>query len=288
MSFFEFLNWSPEDRRSLFTSVRKCTGAWSTEKPEIIRLRTRLLELQGYRCAYCQIPIISDTVGARELDHILPKDGNANHLDEKKISELEEDRYCTYGYPQWQFEPRNIALICKPCNSSKSTYDSLNKRAAGKTLKRYPSEVRFNCYHPHYHCYTTHIEIDENFIYSYLTEKGRVLLKICGLTKVEVLEKKFAPAACMITLPGRELYAVVASLVDNIERKCFGLSHAINALKANRKLTETEASDLIERGKNCVSEEDIKELKKACGNLEIRMVSSRKISDEAAIRKALK
>lgn len=288
MSLFDVLSWSTLDKRTLFVKIRSCTGDWSTEKPEIQELRKRLLELQSYRCAYCQYRLISDMVGYRELDHILPKDGNANHSDAKKISELEKDRYSTHGYPQWRFEPKNIVLICKPCNSSKGTYDSLTNRTGGKLLKRYPPITRFSCYHPHYHSYAAHIDIDENFIYSHLTDEGRVLLKICGLMTIQNLEKKFAPAACIVTLPGRNLHAVVNSLIDNLEEKNFGLGHAINALRTNRKLNQAEAAALIEQGKNCVTEGDRITFKQACESLESRMILLKRARQQKVLKKALK
>ncbi|WP_334598656.1 HNH endonuclease [Pseudomonas alvandae] len=288
MSLFDMLEWSSGDRRNLFVKVRSCTGKWDTEKPEIEELRDRLLVLQKYRCAYCQFPIIADMVGYRELDHILPKDGNSNHTEAKKISDLEADRYSTRGYPQFRFEPKNLALICKPCNSSKSTYDSLINRASARPLSRYPSANRFSCFHPHFHHYAAHIEIDENFFYSHLTEEGRVLLKICGLMKVENLEKKFGPAALKISIPGRDLYAVVRSLTVQLEERNFGLGHAVNALTTNRKLSISEAQSLIAQSLNCATEQDTLLLKQTCQALGARKIASGRNRAKKLVAKALK
>lgn len=268
MSLFENLAWSTEDVRKLFVEVRKCTGKWSTENKPVIDLRDRLLVLQRYRCAYCQYPITANLVGYRELDHILPKEGNSNHTDSKKNSDLEDDRYVTHGYPQFKYEPKNLALICKPCNSSKGTYDSLLSRATGKAPIRYPRESRFMCFHPHYHNYSAHIAIDENFFYKHLTERGRVLLKICGLMKVENIEKKFAPAARKVTIPGRDLYSVVRSLTMQLEERNFGLGHAIDALITNRKLSNIDARKIISQCSKCVTQQDLDLLKRACEALE--------------------
>lgn len=288
MNFFEKLEWSNTDKRGLFAEVLKCTGDWSTKKPAIKKLRARLLILQNYRCAYCQYPIPSDMVGYRELEHILPKEGSSNQPTAKKKSELEDDRYATDGYPQFKFQPKNLVIICKPCNSSKGTYDTLTKRGRGRSLVRYPPANRFICFHPHYHNYAAHIQIDENFLYSYSTDEGRVLLKICGLMKVETLEKKFAPTALKITLPGRDLLSVIKSLAIQLQERNIGLSHAANALIINRKLTSPEAHELINQSLNCDSERDILLLKQACQRLEARMKAPRQTRAKKVIAKALK
>lgn len=288
MSLFEKITWTANDKRTLHSKVRKCKGDWGTDKPEIVELRDRLLVLQCYRCAYCQYPITADMVGYRELDHILPKEGNAKHSDLKKDSENEKDRYATHGYPDFKFEPINIVLICKPCNSSKGTYDSLINRAVVRKQKTYPLANQFSCFHPHYHKYGAHIQINENFIYSYSTDEGRVLLKICGLMKVQNLEKKFAPAARKITLPGKDLYKVITNLAIQLEDRNFGLSHAVNALMANRKLTDVEAKDLIAKSLACITAQDVMELKNLCQILEARMIPVKKMSAHAVLNKALK
>ena len=288
MSFFDILLWSNEDKRTLFAKVRKCSGDWSTKKQEIIEFRKRLLVLQKYRCAYCQFPIVSDMVGYRELEHILPKEGNVKHSAAKKISDLEIDRYATNGYPQFKFQPKNLVLTCKPCNSSKGTYDSLTNRGNGRTPVRYPPADRFTCFHPHYHHYGVHIQIDDNFLYSYLTDEGRVLLKICGLMKVENLEKKFAPAALKVTIPGRALYVVVKSLTLQIEERNFGLSHAINALVINRKITVSVAKDLIAQARRCVTIRDDAHLKRACEAVEALAQAPSHNRAKRIIAKALK
>jgi 5-methylcytosine-specific restriction endonuclease McrA len=288
MSFFDKLEWSNKDKRSLFAEVLKCTGDWSTEKPAIKKLRARLLILQKYRCAYCQYPIPSDLVGYRELDHILPKEGNSNQPVAKKKSEQEDDRYATDGYPQFKFQPKNLAIICKPCNSSKGTYDSLTNRGHGRSLVRYPPANRFICFHPHYHNYAAHIQIDENFIYSHSTDEGRVLLQICGLMKVEILEKKFAPAALKITLPGRDLFSITKSLTMQLQERNLGLSHVVNALIINRKLTSSEAHQLMTQSLRCNTERDTLLLKQACQRLEARMKAPRQTRGKKVIAKALK
>lgn len=288
MSFFETLNWSYSDKNVLFAQVRNCTGKWSTKLKPITDLRTRLLDLQSYRCAYCQAPIIYDVVGHREIDHILPKDSSNPCCPVKSISNNDDDRYHTQGYPEFKFEPRNLVLICKYCNSSKGSYDSLIKRGATRPLTHYPRSNQVAWFNPHFQNYSDHIAIDQNFIYSHMTDQGKFVLEKCGLMKVELLEKKFGTFALYKASQGGDLYLCITRLAEGISMKEFSINHATNALVNKRRLNAVEARSILDQFMRDGSPRGRKLIEKTCSAIEARLQPASQRLSPARTSKAMK
>lgn len=288
MSFFETLNWTLNDKNKLFPRVRNCSGAWSTRLGAIKDLRARLLDLQGYRCAYCQSPIIYDMVGHRELDHVLPKDSSNPLCALRSISNKGPDRRHTSGYPEFKFEPRNLVLVCKYCNSSKGTYDPLVKRDCVRPLSRYPRFTQLGWFHPHFQKYSDHIRIDPNFIYSSVTDQGKFVLNACGLLKAELLEKKFGTYALYKASQSGSLYQCLSRLVDGISMKEFSSKHAVNALEKKRRLSSLDAQTIVDQFMSSSGARSRKLVEKACKDIEASQQAGARTLNRTRISKAMK
>ncbi|OEZ98157.1 HNH endonuclease [Duganella sp. HH101] len=170
------------------------TLEWSTKLDGITDLRSELLKIQHFRCAYCQTPIFADQNGLRELEHILPKHASPYVDITTGFTSIFSDRYHTYGYEQFCFEPKNIIITCKQCNSSKTTFDPLFIRSL--VLSDYPViATDFFWVHPYFHHYSEHITISENWTYKGETYEGKALIRVCKLDEIEVLARRQMAAA---------------------------------------------------------------------------------------------
>ncbi|MFM0389310.1 hypothetical protein [Paraburkholderia dipogonis] len=131
------------------------------------------------------------------MDHILPKSQSPSKgFDADVASNGTFDvRRHTTGYPAFTFEPENLAIACKRCNSHKGTFDPLMNRAA--VPAKYPKKSSsFLWVHPFYDRYENHIDIQDGGIYvkKNNSEKGNTVIKACGLDKSEELTKRLAEA----------------------------------------------------------------------------------------------
>ena len=137
--------WDDQDDRAL-SKVKK-------------HIKDHYLEVQGYRCCYCQQRIVVSHNGAWDTDHIIPKDTHAAFL----------------------FEPQNLCVSCKDCNLIK-----LNKGVLKKPNRvRFPrSPQDYTFVHPHFHKYADHIYIvQEAALYLPKTLEGIKLIEVCGLLR---------------------------------------------------------------------------------------------------------
>lgn len=176
--------------RSIQRSVRSNRGrAWSTTAPGVYALRMWLLEKQNFRCAYCQIPITSVRLGHCELDHVLPKAPSSKLKRMLARSNAPEHRYHTFGYRRFKFVPQNLAVTCKQCNTFKGSFDPLSDRT--KSPGKLPYVPAAYCWvHPQLHDYTQHISIDEDWLYTGLSDEGSNTIRVCKLDKAEVVSRK--------------------------------------------------------------------------------------------------
>lgn len=115
-------------------------GIWNDGTPEILKarghIRLHYLREQDFRCAYCRIQKKEKHGMTWDVEHILPKS----------------------KYPEFLFEPENLAIACKECNGSKDDQDILQRGLGRK--KQYPcASNAFTIVHPHYDKYSEHIEI---------------------------------------------------------------------------------------------------------------------------------
>ena len=246
MSFFKKLNWQVSDA-ALLRQVKKLTGKdWSTDHDYVKRLRNRLLDLQNWRCVYCQAPISSDENGFRELEHILPKKASPNYSLPNATSNEAKHRRNTGGYSSFTYEPKNLAISCKQCNTNKGTYDPLRNRS--RAPKYYPRPSAFEWFHPYWDEYARHIKINtRDWTYSKVTDEGDKVITVCKLDKADTLARKFSIRAQVRTRHAKPagLGAALYSVATSVIAKEFGKKQAVDSLVDNFLLSEAEARQLF-------------------------------------------
>jgi len=99
-------------------------------------IREHYMKAQNYRCAYCRIDKKEAHGMVWDVEHILPKS----------------------LYPAFLFEPNNLSLVCKDCNTAKGDVEVLRK--PNKRLKNIPCDQQdYLIVHPHFDTYSDHFEI---------------------------------------------------------------------------------------------------------------------------------
>lgn len=245
-TYFETLEWSDEDE-VLFEKVRRLGSQgkeWKTSFVAIKSLRARLLDLQNRRCAYCQAPIVANENGHRELDHILPKEGSKDARAPSAVSGALSDRYHTFGYPSFRFEPKNLVVVCKQCNTFKGTFDPLTNR--GSSCAKYPKGMTaFTWFHPHIHKYSDHIKISKNMLFSRITRGGAYVIHACKLNQSSTIENKFTARAITQVRNAPNLRVAIGSLSTSIASGNLGEAQAKAALTQCFQLKAPEADALL-------------------------------------------
>lgn len=101
-------------------------------------VKQHYLEEQGFRCAYCRMVKKERHGSTWDVEHILPKS----------------------LFPQFLFEPENLAAACKECNNHKDACQVLVSRSTSQ--KTYPtSSDAYLIMHPHYDKFSDHFELTE-------------------------------------------------------------------------------------------------------------------------------
>jgi hypothetical protein len=178
---------------AVLNAVRAVNAAtWNSSIPELITYRKVLMAAQDRRCVYCKRTVLRPELGHRELDHILPKSQTPSTGFDgvKAASNAKEDRRHTRGYLAFQYEPENLAVSCKRCNSFKGSFDSLVDRTHAPVA--FPTQSQdYQWVHPHYDDYTDHIEIQQGLLYVAVVSspKGLAVIHACGLDRAEELTK---------------------------------------------------------------------------------------------------
>ncbi|MCP3748996.1 HNH endonuclease [Pseudomonas sp. SBB6] len=242
---FEIIDFSDDDD-ALLEAVRGHKGkAWSANA-DIIRYRKRLLELQNYRCAYCQGAIALDEVGHRELDHIFPKSTTKDCGVDKGRSNDDNHRQHTFGYPQFTFEPLNLIVTCKICNAFKKSHDPLLDRSMAYESDDYPVLGSILWYYPYSHRYSDHIGRTENWTYTRLSAQGEAVIRVCKLDKAEVLASRFSIRALIQAKRSENVRTAFTSLAGHVDDKVCSLEQAVDALAGTLGISEEICEQLIE------------------------------------------
>lgn len=249
---------------NLLSEVRACVGKWSTSLAPIARLRDRLLNLQNLRCVYCQAPIEAEEIGYRELEHILPKGKSSRCTQQSGTSNLPSKRRATLGYPEFMFEPLNLAISCKQCNNLKGMHDCLVDRSQARPLRAYPQARGLLWFHPHHECYDTHISIDDDFSFTGLTDGGRAVIKECGLDRVEVLTRKFYARAKTRAKHADSMRKKVESLASGVESFYFSKADAARSLSEDCSISLVDATHLITCRLNAITALELEALYEQC------------------------
>ena len=124
------------------------------------RARDYYRKKQNRRCAYCRT-VIRTSQASPEIEHIIPKSDK----------------------PAWMYEPFNLCLSCKMCNTKKST----KKVLKDKTVVSLPKDSdSYKLVHPHIDRYSDHINIIDDILYEGLTKKGKETIRVCELNRYEL------------------------------------------------------------------------------------------------------
>jgi len=135
---------------------------WTNRKFDEFRsnLIADLRVKQNNKCCYCKWDLGFDIKNV-DIEHIIPKS----------------------IYSQFTFNPKNLALSCPGCNTSKGTKNVLHK-----PIKQYTrSGSNIMIVHAHFDDYEECIEIHEGAIYEALDDdgKGCDTIKICKLHRMK-------------------------------------------------------------------------------------------------------
>jgi uncharacterized protein (TIGR02646 family) len=144
---------------------------WKNEKFDGFKsnLITDLRFKQDNKCCYCKWELGYDIKNV-DIEHIIPKS----------------------TYSQFTFNPKNLALSCPGCNTSKSFKNVLHK-----PIKSYPrGGTNIMIVHAHFDDYKECIEIHDGAIYEGLDDagKGCDTIKICKLHRMKKVLKKMRKA----------------------------------------------------------------------------------------------
>lgn len=145
------------------SSSSKDPGHW--ERPENSSVREEIkkyyIECQAGLCCYCAKSHPPDNLRHWDGEHIMAK----------------------ALYPEYLYEPRNLAAACPTCNLWKSDFDVLIRPSP----KNYPrSSAKFSLIHPHVDEYSDHISLHLGFVYVPKTRKGAKTIDVCYLGRFAV------------------------------------------------------------------------------------------------------
>ncbi|CAM3328838.1 HNH endonuclease [Polaromonas hydrogenivorans] len=162
---------------------------WNKTEGKIVEVRNTIrkhyLKEQSYCCAYCKIEK-KETHGLTwDIEHILPKS----------------------LFPEYLFEPENLAIACKECNNPKDATNVLTNQS--KKPIKYPSRSNdYSIVHPHFDKHHEHFEIiviGKKRIYRILNEhKASQTYIACNLSRFDY---KFAEWECFDSAIANEFSA---------------------------------------------------------------------------------
>jgi hypothetical protein len=180
-------------------------------------------------------------------------------------------RRATLGYPEFKFEPLNLAVSCSQCNNLKGMYDGLADRAQARPLLVYPQAMDLIWFHPHYERYDSHISIDDGFGFTGLTDSGRAVVTACGLDRAEVLENKFYARAYSRARHADSVRKKVDALASGVETLHFSKAHAARSLSRTCSIVLADATRLLERRLGATTAIELEALYEECKQYEKAM-----------------
>lgn len=125
------------------------------------RFRRDMLPKQNYRCAYCRLELHPNEV-TPEIEHIVPKNLK----------------------PDWMYEPFNLCISCKLCNTKKG---HVKKTLVDESVDVLPRDsASYKMIHPHLDRYSENIEFVGDVLYRGISDKGKYTISLCELNRYEV------------------------------------------------------------------------------------------------------
>lgn len=136
----QIITFDLQDQTHIDTYDGKDHTFWNNTAGPMLRIRANIrnfyLLQQNNHCCYCKMLKQEDHGLVWDVEHIIPK----------------------APYPQFLFEPYNLAVSCKECNISKDNQETLVNTTS--TQQGYPMQGdKYLIIHPHFDNYDEHIEV---------------------------------------------------------------------------------------------------------------------------------
>ncbi|MGF6571645.1 uncharacterized protein (TIGR02646 family) [Paraburkholderia sp. GAS333] len=158
---------SPEQHATLREGGAADVHYWESHpeevKPFFKRFKAEIKEYyraeQGRRCCYCSFELASDH-STFDAEHVLDKN----------------------TYPQFMFDPNNLAASCRPCNRAKNKKSVLEE---GTKTDRVPIQsVSYKIVHPHLDDWAHHLKFDEisRIVPVSGSAKGKITIDVCKIS----------------------------------------------------------------------------------------------------------
>lgn len=168
VTYLEPIIFSTESEEYIKEYDGKNYEVWKGTGKEITAIRKELRDyykpLQNYCCSYCRLDNTQGHGLTWDVEHIAPKK----------------------EFPQFLFEPRNLSLSCRDCNTHKNKKSVLDKEK-GDFSVNYPIDGEFfSIIHPHFDDYSKYIlliKTDGGYIYKPIHPKGHQTYKQCNLSR---------------------------------------------------------------------------------------------------------
>jgi len=131
-------------------------------------VKEHYLVKQAHTCPYCDQQWIVNHKGVWDAEHIISKN----------------------SHPQFMFEPKNLCVACKDCNTAKGEKNVLRD----PTVDAVPDKPdAYLIAHPHFDNYKEHINynIAPRFYWP-TSEKGAKTIDICGLYRFAAMNTDYA------------------------------------------------------------------------------------------------
>lgn len=152
-----------ETQKEIISQIRslrddnEAINCWMCPDAEPIRRAIKAfgIKTQSRRCCYCKEKINSNNFKMWEVEHILPQS----------------------KFPDFVFEPENLAISCPDCNTAKSN----QKISKSDQYRRFPKKsVSYLIIHPHFDVYENHI-LKSGFVFVPKSSKGTKTIFVCSL-----------------------------------------------------------------------------------------------------------
>lgn len=143
------------------SSALQSADYWDRPDVETVRAEVKSFyeREQEFRCCYCQQELLSDHGRVWDAEHVVPRS----------------------IVPRFLFEPRNLAVACVDCNSTKRDANTVTRNRRPRTYPTTSSD--FTIVHPHFDDYDEHIAVFLGKIYSAKSPKGQKTIELCGLMR---------------------------------------------------------------------------------------------------------
>ena len=138
----------------------KSGSFWNEDKVTFVRseIKNFYITEQNHRCAYCNYMVPTNHNALWDAEHIISKAKN----------------------PEFLFEPRNLAISCRDCNTAKDEQE-VRVNPGKKTFPDNSDD--YLIVHPHFDEYEKHIRWYGSICAPYNSDKGKNTIVMCNLMR---------------------------------------------------------------------------------------------------------